>query len=86
MEQLAVLAGGGLEAIGRSLFSLNEALANLTAIVVSAEDRRRVLHGVPIEWPAGTGKVRVLGPDGELLAIAELGKGPRLRYHRVLVS
>lgn len=86
LDQLGVLASGGLGAVAQSLFSLNEALANLPAIRVSAEDRRRVLHGVPIEWPAGTGKVRVLGPDGALLAIADLGKGPRLKYYRVLVD
>jgi len=61
-------------------------LAHLPAVRVSEADAHRVVHGVPIEAPPGTGMVRVLGPDGALLAIAELGKGARLSYRRVLVE
>jgi tRNA pseudouridine55 synthase len=61
------------------------ALEHLPAVRVSAEDARRVAHGVPIECGAAAGKVRVLGPDGALLAIAEIGSGSRLKYRRVLV-
>ncbi len=88
LERLTALASGvDVEAaVGPHLLSANEALANMPAIQVSAAEAGRVAHGVPIEWPAGTGRVRVLGPDGALLAIAELGKGPRLHYHRVLVD
>ncbi len=88
LERIAALvsSNAGLEAVCQRLISARDALANLPAIHVSADDARRVAHGVPIEWAAGTGKVRVLGPDGALLAIAELGTGPRLYYHRVLVE
>jgi tRNA pseudouridine55 synthase len=87
LHKLAELASRseGEEAVRRQMISLNDALVDMPAIRVSAADARRVAHGVPIECAAGTGHVRVLGPDGALLAIAELGKGPRLHYHRVLV-
>ena len=87
LHKLAELASRseGEEAVRRQMISLNDALVDMPAIQVSAADAQRVAHGVPIECAAGTGRVRVLGPDGALLAIAELGKGPRLHYHRVLV-
>lgn len=75
----------GAEHLGRYLISTADAVRELPAIHVSAQEAVRVSHGVPIEWPAGAGRVRVLGPDDVLLAIAELGKGPRLKYYRVLV-
>jgi tRNA pseudouridine55 synthase len=75
----------GAEQLGGYLISTADALQSLPAIRVSAQDAVHVAHGMPIEWPPGVGRVRVLGPDGTLLAIAELGKGPRLRYYRVLV-
>ena len=84
LAELASRSDGG-QAVRREMISLNDALVDMPAIQVSAADAQRVAHGVPIECAAGTGRVRVLGPDGALLAIAELGKGPRLHYHRVLV-
>ena len=42
----------------------------------------RVLHGVPLETGAPPGRVRVLGPGGELLALADV-VGGRLKYLRV---
>ncbi|HME92253.1 MAG TPA: tRNA pseudouridine(55) synthase TruB [Myxococcaceae bacterium] len=75
----------GAEQLGQHLIPTADAVRDLPAIRVSAQDAIRVSHGVPIEWPAGAGRVRVLGPDDSLLAIAELGKGPRLKYYRVLV-
>jgi len=52
---------------------------------VGAAEAQRVSHGVPVEVPAGLpGRVRVMGPDGALLAVAEVVAG-RLRYLRVLV-
>jgi tRNA pseudouridine55 synthase len=88
LAQLTALAAeaGGREAIAARMISANLALAHLPVLTVSVDDARRVTHGVPIECPPGTGKVRVLAPDGTLLAIAELGKGARLRYQRVLVE
>jgi len=87
LQKLADLASrsDGEQAVRREMISPNDALVDMPAIQVSAADAQRVAHGVPIECAAGTGRVRVLGPGGALLAIAELGKGPRLYYHRVLV-
>lgn len=84
LAELASRSDGG-QAVRREMISLNDALIDMPAIQVSVADSQRVAHGVPIECATGTGRVRVLGPDGALLAIAELGKGPRLHYHRVLV-
>ncbi|WP_338867999.1 tRNA pseudouridine(55) synthase TruB [Myxococcus stipitatus] len=68
------------------LVSLSDALVDMPEVKVGAEDARRVSHGVPVEVPASSrpGRVRVMGPDGTLLAVAE-GAGGRLRYLRVLV-
>ena len=62
-----------------------DALLELPAVRVSVAEAERVSHGVPVEVPAGPpGRVRVVGPDGSLLAVAEVVAG-RLRYLRVLV-
>lgn len=88
LDRLAALISGpsGEQAIDREMISMNEALVEMPALQVSAADARRVVHGVPIECAAGSGRVRVLGPDGMLLAIGERGQGPRLHYHRVLAN
>ncbi|WP_224245424.1 tRNA pseudouridine(55) synthase TruB [Hyalangium gracile] len=70
-------------AVARKLLSLSEALAHLPSLRVSAADAARVTHGVPLEAPPMQGRIRVLGPDGALLAVAEVVKG-RLSYLRVL--
>jgi tRNA pseudouridine55 synthase len=70
-------------AVAGKLLSLSEALAHLPSLRVSAADAARVTHGVPLEAPAMPGRIRVLGPDGALLAVAEVVKG-RLSYLRVL--
>ncbi|HVE82715.1 MAG TPA: tRNA pseudouridine(55) synthase TruB [Myxococcales bacterium] len=76
------LAGAQVEAL---VIPTSEALAHLPALTVSAQDEARVGHGVPLEAPAGLeGRVRVLGPGGKLLALAEIGRDRRLRYLRVL--
>jgi tRNA pseudouridine55 synthase len=62
--------------------SLEDALADVPAVQVAEADARRVLHGVAIEV-AAQGRVRVMGPTGRLLAVAEAERG-RLRYLRVL--
>lgn len=71
------------EALARRLLSLSEALVDLPAVQVGAADAVRVSHGVPVEAPPQPGRVRVLGPEGRLLAVAEVVRG-RLRYLRVL--
>ncbi|MBN1204966.1 MAG: tRNA pseudouridine(55) synthase TruB [Myxococcaceae bacterium] len=70
-------------AVARRLLPISEALAQLPALRVGAADATRVSHGVPLEAPPMPGRIRVLGPEGALLAVAEVVKG-RLRYLRVL--
>jgi tRNA pseudouridine55 synthase len=74
-----------LKRLEDKLVPISKALEDWPAISVSAEDAQRVAHGVPIEFAAASGQVRVLGPEGRLLAIAEVGAGSRLKYRRVLV-
>ncbi|WP_224365116.1 tRNA pseudouridine(55) synthase TruB [Hyalangium versicolor] len=72
-------------AVARKLLSLSEALAHLPSLRVSAAEAARVTHGVPLEALPMPGRIRVLGPDGALLAVAEVVKG-RLSYLRVLAG
>jgi tRNA pseudouridine55 synthase len=71
----------------QALVPPNQALSELPEVTVTAAQAQRVRHGVPVEvaW-AGSGKLRVLSPGGELLAVAEVGSGQRLRYLRVLAA
>ncbi|NVJ05196.1 tRNA pseudouridine(55) synthase TruB [Myxococcus sp. AM001] len=72
-------------ALASRLMTMSQALVDQPEVRVSAADARRVSHGVPVEVPAGkAGRVRVMGPDDALLAVAEVAGG-RLRYLRVLV-
>jgi len=70
-------------AVARKLLPLSDALSHLSSLSVSAAEAARVIHGVPLEAPPLPGRIRVLGPDGALLAVAEVVKG-RLSYLRVL--
>ncbi len=72
------------EPVVRRLLTMAQALTHLPAIRVSAAEATRVSHGVPLEAAPVPGRVRVLGPDDRLLAVAEVVKG-RLSYLRVLV-
>lgn len=72
------------EAMARKLLPLSAALTNLPELRVSAEAAVRVSHGVPLEAPPLPGRIRVVGPEGALLAVAEVVRG-RLSYLRVLV-
>lgn len=71
------------EPVIRRLVSMADALSNMPAVRVSAAEAVRVCHGVPLEAQPMPGRVRVLGPDEKLLAVAEVVKG-RLSYLRVL--
>ncbi|MFY1829162.1 tRNA pseudouridine(55) synthase TruB [Myxococcus fulvus] len=84
LPDVASLAKEGL--LAARLVSLSDALVDMPELRVNADEARRVSHGVPVEVPASLkpGRVRVMGPDGALLAVAE-GVGGRLRYLRVLV-
>lgn len=68
------------------LVPIADALVDLPEVRVGADDAKRVSHGVPVEVASSLrpGRLRVTGPDGALLAVAE-GVGGRLRYLRVLV-
>jgi tRNA pseudouridine55 synthase len=77
-----VEAGGAMAA---RLVSESEALTQLPSLLVSAAEAERVRHGGLVETSQPPGIVRVLGPGGELLAVAESAHG-RLRYRRVLAS
>jgi tRNA pseudouridine55 synthase len=66
------------------LVSMDRALGELGAVRVSAAEAARVVHGGAVEIPqALEGLVRVLGPAGELLAVADAVRG-RLVFRRVL--
>ena len=79
---LGELASLSRDVVAGRLVSLGEALTELPSVRVNAEEARRVSHGVPVEVAPLPGKVRVLGPDDTLLAMAEV-VGGRLRYLRV---
>jgi tRNA pseudouridine55 synthase len=83
LADLPALAKEGV--LASRLVSMSDALVELPAVRVSVAEAERVSHGVPVEVPVGQpGRVRVMGPDGALLAVAEVVAG-RLRYLRVLV-
>lgn len=65
------------------LLSEGHALAWMPALVVDADEARRVRSGGLVERPAAPGLVRVMDRQGTLLAVAER-EGGRLRYRRVL--
>lgn len=75
-----------LAALSGTLVSAYDALAELPVVEVSAADAERVRHGVPIEVRAEGARLRVVGPDRELLAIAEVTPARRLKYLRVLAA
>ncbi len=77
-----------VQALGKAaaarLVPLGEALTDMASVQVSAAEAARVRHGGLVEVAAPrAGLVRVLGPDGALLAVAEVVRG-RLVYRRVL--
>lgn len=84
LEELVASGPEGLETLGSRLVGANEALTELPAVTVGASEAVRVTHGVPVEVGSlPEGRLRVLDPDGRLLAVAE-ANGSRLRYLRVL--
>lgn len=83
LEQWAQTKEGRAE-IDKRLVPMSEALCELPALQVNAEQARKVAHGLPLE-AATSGRVRVLGPQGSLLAVADV-EGGRLRYKRVFVE
>jgi tRNA pseudouridine55 synthase len=76
----------GLQALGARLVPMADALADMPRLDVGAQDAERVRHGVPLEVRGVVGRLRVMGPEGALLAVAEAAEGRRLRYLRVLAT
>ncbi len=76
-----------MEALGpaaaANLVPMEVALEEMPALAVDAAEAQRVLHGGLVERSGPPGPHRVMGPDGALLAIAELEHG-RLKYRRVM--
>ena len=88
LERLEVLLSGeeGLAALRARLVAPVDMLPQLPLFRVSAEDALKVAHGLPLPAHLETpGRVRVVGPDGALLAVADVREG-RLAYLRVLVQ
>ena len=87
VEALGVAGPGGRAELEARIIPMADALPELPAVRVPESDVPRVLHGVPLLLgaEAPSGRVRVLGPDGALLAVGEVHEG-RLGYVRVVAS
>jgi tRNA pseudouridine55 synthase len=85
LEALASAGASGRAQLESRLVPMVDALADTPLFPVRAEDVSRVGHGVPLEVSPEQrpGRVRVVGPDGALLAVAEVRQG-RLVYVRVV--
>lgn len=85
LEALASAGASGRAQLESRLVPMVDALADTPLFPVRAEDVARVGHGVPLEVSPEQrpGRVRVVGPDGALLAVAEVRQG-RLVYVRVV--
>jgi tRNA pseudouridine55 synthase len=68
---------------GKGLISLETAIQGLQQLRVDSAEVARVLCGGKVAAPPLTGPVCVLGPEGKLLAIADVVDGA-LRYRRVM--
>jgi tRNA pseudouridine55 synthase len=86
VEALGVAGPGARAELEARIIPMADALPELPAVPVPEQDVTRVLHGVPLVLgsSAPTGRVRVLAPDGTLLAVGEVHEG-RLGYVRVVV-
>ena len=69
---------------GKGLMPIEAAVAHLPSVRVSADEAKRVRSGGRVEAAPVAGPVCVLGPDGLLLAIADV-EGGVLKYRRVMV-
>ncbi len=76
----------GAEAVAGKLASLDESLAFLPEVKTNEAEADRVKHGGVVEVARpDEAMVRVTGPTGEVLALAETRRG-RLVYKRVLAN
>ena len=78
---LATLVATGAQP--NQLVSIEEALVELPELRLTAPEADKARHGGLVESQPDRGPVRVCGPDGELLAIADVLHG-KLKYRRVL--
>jgi len=88
LERLEALTQGpeGAALVRARLISPADMLPHLPVFRVNAEEAQKVTHGLPLPAHLETpGRVRVLGPDGALLAVADVRDG-RLAYVRVLAQ
>ena len=87
VEALGVAGPAGRAELAGRIVSMADALPDLPAVQVAERDVAHVLHGVPLVLgpSAPSGRVRVLAPDGNLLAVGDVHEG-RLGYVRVVVS
>ncbi len=86
LERLEALLAeaDGLERLRARLVAPLDMLPQLPVFRVNAEDAAKVAHGLPLPAHLETpGRVRVVGPHGQLLAVADVRDG-RLAYVRVL--
>ena len=86
VEALGVAGPEGRAELGARIVSMADALPDLPVVRVSERDVAHVMHGVPLVLgsSAPEGRVRVLAPDGTLLAVGDVHEG-RLGYVRVVV-
>ncbi|HSP19303.1 MAG TPA: tRNA pseudouridine(55) synthase TruB [Myxococcaceae bacterium] len=86
VEALGVAGPSSRAQLEGRIIPMADALPELPIVQVSEQDVPRVLHGVALVLgpEAPLGRVRVLGPDRQLLAVAEVHEG-RLSYVRVVV-
>ena len=88
LERLEAFVQGpdGPAAVNSRLIPPADMLPQLGVLQVSAAEAAKVAHGLPLPVPVSLespGRLRVLGPDGALLAVADVREG-RLAYVRVL--
>jgi len=85
VEALGVAGPAGRAELGARIVSMADALPDLPVVRVSERDVPHVVHGVPLVLgsSAPEGRVRVLAPDGTLLAVGDVHEG-RLGYVRVV--
>ncbi len=79
--------------VEQAVISLNDALPGLCLVTVDPSAAERVRHGNPVALPGETpcqaapgASLRIVGPDGVLLAVARMGEGRVARPEVVLAE